>query len=318
VRAAESPRWTAAAIGDLSGRTAVVTGGSAGIGAETARVLAVHGARVVIACRNVEKAKDVADRIRAEAERGDVAIVRLDLATLASVSEAAEEIRSTCPRLDLLINNAGVMEPPHELTADGFELTFATNHLGHFALTGLVLDRLLATAGSRIVTMSSQGHVDGVMNFEDLQCDAGYQPDQAYFQSKLANLMFTYELDRRLKTVGAGTIALACYPGLVLTDLFRTRSAFNRALISRRLRIINFWFAQSVQMGALPTLRAAVDPTAQGGEFYGPKGPNDVGYPVRVTSSERSHDVADQARLWEMSEQLTGVSYDIPAQPRLT
>jgi NAD(P)-dependent dehydrogenase (short-subunit alcohol dehydrogenase family) len=313
-------RWTAAAIPDLSGRTAVVTGASAGIGLETARVLAGHGAEVVLACRNLDRAKRAADLIRAEDRRASIAMVRLDLASLASVREAAAEIRATCPRLALLINNAGAMELPYERTEDGFELTLATNHLGHFALTGLVLDRLLETPGSRIVTMSSMAHIDGVMNFDDLQSEGGYKPDAAYGQSKLANLLFTYELDRRLRAAGAQTIALGSHPGVVYTDLFRTRSKLNQALISPRMRLINFWAVQNVHMGALPALRAATDPSAQGGEYYGPRPlfyTVYTGYPEPVKSSGRSHDVADQARLWEVSEQLTGVCYDIKARPTL-
>jgi NAD(P)-dependent dehydrogenase (short-subunit alcohol dehydrogenase family) len=312
---AAARRWTAADIPGLAGRTAVVTGGNAGLGLETARVLAGHGALVVLACRDIEKAELAAARIRAADSRAEVAVVRLDLASLASVRAAAQEICAACPRLDLLINNAGVMEVPYERTEDGFELTFATNHLGPFALTGLVLDRLLATPGSRIVTMSSQGHADGVMNFDDLQADRGYRPAAAYAQSKLANLLFTYELDRRLRAAGADTMALGAHPGVVATNLFRTRSRLNRALIGPRLRPLNFWFAQSVQMGALPVLRAAADPDAQGGEFYGPRRRFDTGYPDRVESSARSRAVADQARLWDVSERLTGVAYRVPAAP---
>jgi NAD(P)-dependent dehydrogenase (short-subunit alcohol dehydrogenase family) len=310
-------RWTAADIPDLSGRTALVTGGNAGIGFEIARVLAGHGAEVVLACRNPDRAKQAAGRIRAEYPRASIETVRLDLASLASVREAADEIRSAWPRLAMLINNAGVMELPYERTEDGFELTFATNHLGHFALTGLVLDSLLATPGSRIVTMSSQGHADGVMNFDDLQSERGYRPAEAYYQSKLANLLFTYELDRRLRLSGVPTIALASHPGVVYTDLFRTRSKLAQFVISPRMRVLNFWFAQSVRMGALPALRAATDPSAEGGEFYGPRRRFDTGYPARVESSARSHEVADQARLWEVSERLTGVCYDIKARPTL-
>jgi NAD(P)-dependent dehydrogenase (short-subunit alcohol dehydrogenase family) len=313
-------RWTAAEIPDLAGRTAVVTGGNAGIGFETARVLAGHGAEVVLACRNLGKAKRAADRIRAEDPRASVATVRLDLASLASVREAADEIRSACPRLTLLINNAGVMELPYERTEDGFELTFATNHLGHFALTGLVLDRLLATPSSRVVTLSSIGHLDGAMNFDDLQSEGHYRPDEAYGQSKLANLLFTYELDRRLRAAGAPTIALASHPGVVYTNLFRTRSRLEQTLISPRMRVINFWAVQSVQMGALPTLRAAVDPSAQGGEYYGPRRrfyTRFTGFPALAESSQRSHDAADQTRLWEVSERLTGVCYDVTAAPPL-
>jgi NAD(P)-dependent dehydrogenase (short-subunit alcohol dehydrogenase family) len=301
--------WTAADVPDQTGRTAVVTGANCGIGFEIARVLARSGAHVVLACRNTAKAAGAADRIRAGFPAALLSVVRLDLASLAGVRAAAEEIRRAHPRLDLLISNAAVMEPPYETTEDGFELTFGTNHLGHFALTGLLLDRLLATDGSRIVTMSSQGHHDGVMNFDDLQSERGYDGADAYHQSKLANLLFTYELDRRLRAAGATTMALASYPGLVYTGLFQTRSRLDKALLSPRLRPINFWFTQDALMGALPALRAGTDPAAVGGTFYGPRGRFDKGYPAVVESSPRSHEVADQARLWAVSEQLTGVAY---------
>jgi NAD(P)-dependent dehydrogenase (short-subunit alcohol dehydrogenase family) len=228
------------------------------------------------------------------------------------VRSAAGEIRARFPQLDLLINNAGVMEVPCQRTEDGFELTLATNHLGPFALTGLLLDRL--AAGARIVTVSSIGHLDGVMDFDDLQAERHYDPEQAYSQSKLANLLFTYELDRRMRAAGTGVIALACHPGVVYTDLFATRSRRQQFLLSPAMRIINFWAVQNARMGALPALRAATDPSARGGEYYGPhryglRRRFYTGYPAVVNSSARSHDEADQARLWQVSEQLTGVSY---------
>jgi NAD(P)-dependent dehydrogenase (short-subunit alcohol dehydrogenase family) len=303
--------WTAADVPDQSGRTALVTGANSGIGLETARVLAGRGATVVLACRNVGSAQAAANRIRADAPRGDVQIVRLDLASLASVREAAEEIRAAHSSLDLLINNAGVMDVPYQRTEDGFELTFGTNHLGHFALTGLLLDRLLATEGSRVVTVSSIAHRRGVMRFDDLQSEHGYKAGDAYGQSKLANLLFTYELQSRLEAVGARTIALAAHPGNASTALWRTSSTLERAFVSARLHVILFWLVQGAERGALPTLRAATDPAARGGEYYGPGGRFEfTGPPVRVESSARSHDVADQRRLWEVSERLTGVGYD--------
>jgi NAD(P)-dependent dehydrogenase (short-subunit alcohol dehydrogenase family) len=306
-------RWTAAEVPDQSGRTAVVTGANAGLGLATAGVLAARGATVVLACRDIVKAERGADQIRTEAGRANVHVVRLDLSSLASVREAADEVRSDYPRLDLLINNAGVMAVPYQRTEDGFELTLATNHLGHFALTGLLLDRLLATAGSRIVTVSSVAHRRGVMHFGDLQSEQRYKPADAYGQSKLANLLFTYELQARLEAAGAGTIALAAHPGNARTDLWRTSSRLERMLISPRLRLLNFWLVQSAELGALPTLRAAVDPSARGGDYYGPAGPFQyTGYPTRVESSPRSHDAAARRRLWDVSEQLTGVSYRIP------
>ena len=308
-------RWTAADVPDQSGRVAVVTGASGGIGLETASVLARHGATVMLACRDMTKAKTASERLRSEAGHADVRVVRLDLATLASVREAAEEIRSACPRLDLLINNAGVMTPPYQRTADGFELTFGTNHLGHFALTGLLLDRLLAAPGSRVVTVSSIAHARGVMAFDDLQYDRGYDAGRAYAQSKLANLLFSYELQARLAAAGAATTALAAHPGVVKTELWRTSSLVERVLISPWLRPLNFLVVQDAAMGALPSVRAATDPAARGGEYYGPSRPSGTGYPVAVDSSPGSHDTVAQHRLWEVSEQLTGVSFRIPAAP---
>jgi NAD(P)-dependent dehydrogenase (short-subunit alcohol dehydrogenase family) len=304
-------RWTAADVPDQSGRTAVVTGASGGLGLETAEVLAGRGATVVLAGRDLGKTERAADRIRSAAVGASVLVVHLDLASLASVREAAEQIRDACPSLDLLINNAGVMAIPREVTEDGFERTLATNHLGHFALTGLLLGRMLDTPGSRVVTVSSNGHRmgEGVMHFEDLQLERGYQPWPAYYRSKLANLLFTYELERRLTGAGADTMALAAHPGNARTDLWR-HSRLDQALYRPGLRPVTFWFAQSAHMGALATLRAATDPAAAGGEYYGPPGRQQfTGHPVRVESSAQSHDEPDAARLWAISEELTGVSY---------
>jgi NAD(P)-dependent dehydrogenase (short-subunit alcohol dehydrogenase family) len=305
-----SNRWTAADVPDQSGRTAVVTGANSGLGLVTAGVLAGHGATVILACRDLARAERAAGRIRAGAPGAGVHVLRLDLASLASVRAAASEIRAAWPRLDLLINNAAVMRPPYQRSADGFELTFATNHLGHFALTGLVLDRLLATPGSRIVTVSSVGHRDGVMRFDDLQFERGYRADDAYAQSKLANLLFTYELAARLQAAGQRTIALAAHPGVARTELFRWDPRLARALLSPALRPLTFWTVHSAQAGALPALRAATDPAARAGEYYGPGGWREyTGCPVRVESAGPSHDLSSRRRLWETSEQLTGVSY---------
>jgi NAD(P)-dependent dehydrogenase (short-subunit alcohol dehydrogenase family) len=304
-------RWTAADVPDQSGRTAVVTGASGGLGLETAEVLAGRGAAVVLAGRDLGKTERAADRIRSAAAGATVFVVYLELGSLASVRTAAEQINAACPSLDLLINNAGVMAIPREVTEDGFERTLATNHLGHFALTGLLLGRMLDTPGSRVVTVSSNGHRmgDGVMHFEDLQLGYGYEPWPAYYRSKLANLLFTYELQRRLTGAGADTMALAAHPGNARTDLWR-HSRLDQALYRPMLRPLTFWFAQSAHMGALATLRAAADPAAVGGEYYGPPGRQQfTGHPVRVESSARSHDEADAARLWAVSEELTGVSY---------
>jgi NAD(P)-dependent dehydrogenase (short-subunit alcohol dehydrogenase family) len=307
----DAQTWTAAAVPDLSGRTAVVTGASAGLGLETARVLAGRGAKTVLACRDLGKAAAGERYIRAHHPAADVTSVRLDLASQSSVHTAADELLDRCDRIDILVNNAGVMEVPYERTADGFELTLATNHLGPFALTGRLLDRLLRTPGSRVVTVSSEGHRTGAMRFDDLHGTAAYRPDAAYEQSKLANLLFTYEFDRRLRAAGVGTRAVASHPGVVLTHLFHARPLWNRILFSSWLRPLNFWVVQSPEMGALPTLRAAVDETAEGGDFFGPTGRGFAGFPARVESSPASHDRSDQQRLWDISEQLTGVTYDL-------
>jgi NAD(P)-dependent dehydrogenase (short-subunit alcohol dehydrogenase family) len=304
--------WNEAGIPDLSGRTALVTGANAGLGLQTSRVLAARGAHVVLACRDLDKAGHAARQITAAAPGASTSVVRLDLTSQSCVRSAAAEIRARFPHLDLLINNAGVMEVPYQQTGDGFELTLATSHLGPFALTGLLLDRL--AAGARIVTVSSLGHLDGVIDFGDLQAERHYDPERAYAQSKLANLLFTYELDRRLRAAGTPVTAMACHPGVVYTDLFATRTSLQQFLLSPAMRAINFWAVQNARMGALPALRAATDPSARGGEYYGPRRYGlrrrfYTGYPAVTDSSARSHDEADQARLWQVSEQLTGVSY---------
>src|SRR5262245_63101612 len=254
-----------------------------------------------------------ADAIRADAEGADIRVVRLDLASLASVREAADAIRSASPRLDLLVNNAGVMQVPYQRTADGFELTLATNHLGPFAVTGLLPGLLRATSASRIVTVSSVADKRGVIRFDDLQSETSYNASAAYEQSKLANLLFTYELNDRLEAAAARTTALAAHPGNARTSLWKTSSRLEKAVISPRLHVLNFWLVQDADRGALPTLRAAVDPSARGGEYYGPDGVFEfTGYPKRVESSDRSHDVDTRRQLWDVSEELTGVSYPIP------
>jgi len=301
-------RWTEADVPDQSGRTAVITGANSGIGFEAARVLAARGARLILGCRDQGKAHDAVVRIRATAPGAEVRVVPLDLASLRSVRAAAAQIRSGCEGIDLLINNAGVMMPPYGFTADGFELQLGINHLGHFALTGLLLDRLAGLPGARVVTVSSNSHQAGRINFDDLQSRRDYKRIAGYGQSKLANLMFTYELQRRLAAAGSPAIAAAAHPGLTRTDLARYLSRVMTAyyvLVERPL-------AQSAAMGALGTLRAATDPAVRGGDYYGPvRWRGERGYPQRISSSERSHDEGDQRRLWQESERLTGVRYTI-------
>jgi NAD(P)-dependent dehydrogenase (short-subunit alcohol dehydrogenase family) len=304
--------WSEADISDLHGRTAVVTGANTGLGFQTARMLAGHGATVILACRNTVKAQAAADRIRDVAPGARVRTMPLDLASLASIRETAAWLRGEYQHLDLLINNAGGINPRYRRTEDGFETTLATNHLGPFAFTGLVLDLLLAAPQSRIVTVSSVGHRRGTINFDDLYFERGYRYRHAYFQSKLANLMFTYELQRRLASAGSATIALAAHPGNARTEFGRDMSAFVRVMMNPRLRPLTFWLMQPAEAGVLPITRAATDPGARGGEYYGPDGWNEwTGSPVRVESIPSSHDADAQRRLWQLSEQLTSVTYHI-------
>jgi NAD(P)-dependent dehydrogenase (short-subunit alcohol dehydrogenase family) len=307
-------RWTSVDIPDQRGRTALITGANTGIGFEAARMLAGHGATVVLACRNLDKAVGAAARIGASTPGARVRTLQLDLASLASVRRAAEQLREDYPRIDLLVNNAGGIRRRHVITEDGAELTFATNHLGPFAFTGLLLDRLLETPGSRVVTVSSNGHRRGRMNFDDLHfLRQGYRLNTAYFQSKLANLMFTYELKRRLAAAGASTIAVAAHPGNARSEFGRHElSTLVRLAMSPRLRMFTWWLLQSPYQGALPVVRAAVDPDARSGDYYGPSGPAGfTGYPVRVDSTACSHDAEAQRRLWLESERLTGVTYPV-------
>jgi NAD(P)-dependent dehydrogenase (short-subunit alcohol dehydrogenase family) len=295
--------WTERCIPDQHGRVAIVTGGNTGLGFETARMLAERGAHVVLAVRDVEKGRLAADRIR-----GEVTIHALDLSSLASIRSAAANLRTAHPRIDLLINNAGVMYTPRQTTTDGFEMQFGTNHLGHFALTGLLLEAILQAPGSRIITVSSTGHrIRAAIHFDDLQWERSYGRAAAYGQSKLANLMFTYELQRRLARHGS-TLAVAAHPGISNTELVRNIPGAFRKPVKWLAPI----FTQKPAMGALPTLRAATDPAVKGGQYYGPAGRGEIrGYPKLVSSSEDSHVVEVQQRLWKVSEELTGVIFPI-------
>ena len=306
--AKRSDRWDADRIPRLDGRVALVTGASSGTGFETARYLPRRGATVVLACRNDGKAQGAVARIRADFPAADLRAVHLDLASLASVRKAACEAQETSPRLDLLINNAGVMWAPEQRTEDGFELHFATNHLGHFTLTGLLLDALRHTPGSRIVTVSSPAHRKAELDLDDLQSEKRYRPIQAYGRSKLANLLFTYELQRRLARTGTDLVALAAHPGGTRSELNRNMPILFRGRSWGLARPIT----HDAHIGALSIVRAAVDPQAKSGEYYGPAGPGQFrGYPTLLTSSDRSQDPEVAEQLWELSEELTGVTYEI-------
>lgn len=293
--------WTEADIPDLSGRTAVITGANTGLGFETARALAEHGATVVLACRDTDRAAAAADRIAARTPDARIDTVPLDLASLRSVRTAAELIGDRYVHLDLLINNAGVTGLTG-VTEDGFEAQFGINHLGHFALTGLLFDRLVAAPAARVVTVSSIGHRFGRIDPADPAAPGG----NAYGKSKLANLLFTYELARRL--TGTRASALAAHPGGASTEVFRYSPAAFRLPNLAIARL----FGRTPAMGALPTLRAATDPLAASGDYYGPAGLFEIrGHPDQVRSSAHSHDRRRQERLWSASEELTGVRFAV-------
>jgi NAD(P)-dependent dehydrogenase (short-subunit alcohol dehydrogenase family) len=300
--------WTAERIPDQAGRTAVVTGANSGLGLVAARELARAGADVVLACRDTEKAAAAVESIHTAAPGGSVAADQLDLSSLASVRAFAQRFAADHESLDLLINNAGVMAPPRRETVDGFELQLGTNHLGHFALTGLLLGRLQGQEDARVVTVSSAAHRIGRIDFDDLQRQRHYFRWAAYGQSKLANLLFARELDRRLRVAGSTVSSMAAHPGYAATNL---QSAGPPALDRILMAVPNLLFAQSAEMGALPELYAATRPNLDGGLFVGPDGPSEQrGYPKVVSPSRAGRNEATADRLWAVSEELTGVSYD--------
>lgn len=295
--------FTAADIPDLSGKTMLVTGANTGVGFEAAKAFASHGARVLLGCRNAAKGNDAVARITAAHADADVALVELDLADLASVRRAAETVAQE-PRLDALVNNAGVMWNPKTLTADGFESQFGVNHLGHFALTCLLLPTLEATQGSRVVTTASSGHkaAKGLF-FDDINAEADYHPRKRYFASKLANLLFTYELDRRLRAKGSGTIAVAVHPGGSDTDLVRHLSKFE-SLMWRAMRPL----VNSAEEGAWSAELAATAPGVEGGQYFGPSKFGELSGPAKqVKSSKQSKDPDMAKRLWDLSIEMTGI-----------
>jgi NAD(P)-dependent dehydrogenase (short-subunit alcohol dehydrogenase family) len=307
-----SERWTAAEIPDQKGRIVVVTGANSGLGMATARELARAGAQVVMACRNLEKGREAVDQITAAVPEALLNLEALDLADLASVRDFAQRLCTDHDRLDLLINNAGIMAPPRRVTKDGFESQLGTNHLGHFALTGLLLGQLLAAPEPRVVTVSSQAHRTGRINFSDLQGERRYIRWLAYGQSKLANLMFCFELQRRATESGVSLKSMAAHPGYARTNLqFAAPPVYERVAMA----VTNLLVAQSADQGALPSLYAATVADLPGGSFVGPDGPmQGRGYPHVVTAAGKAYEEAAWRRLWETSEELTGVSYDfLPA-----
>lgn len=303
--------WTAADIPDQSGRTAVVTGANSGLGMVTARELARAGCKVVLAVRDTVKGDAALGEIRELVPGAAARVQELDLADLASVRSFAERLDGEEERLDLLINNAGIMAAPRRLTRDGFESQLGINHLGHFALTGLLLGLLSDAPAPRVVTLSAGMHRFGTIKFEDLQREHGYNNWLAYSQSKLANLMFAIEFQRRATAAGSPILSMAAHPGYAATNLqfAAPAHAYERWLLS----IANDWFAQSAEMGALPELYAATMPGLPGGTFVGPDGlMENRGHPTVVSGAGRAYDPVAGRRLWEESELLTGVRYEFP------
>ncbi len=303
------PKWSIDSIPDLSGRSAVVTGANTGLGYVTARVLAARGARVILACRSLDRGEAAAQSIRSGQVSGTAEVLALDLANLKSVSHFADAVAGAVDQLDLLVNNAGVMSSGYQRTSDGFEMQFGTNHVGHFALTGLLLPLLERASQPRVVTVSSLGHKMGRMDFDNLQFygGRGYRNFAAYGRSKLANLLFAFELQRRLEKAGNSTISLAAHPGASQTDLGRhLEGQWFFRVFERALR----WVVQDAEQGALPQLRAATDPDAAGGDYFGPGGPAELsGAPVRVRPVRHALNRHDAGQLWDTSCRLTGVRY---------
>ncbi|WP_067534239.1 oxidoreductase [Nocardia crassostreae] len=299
--------WTAADIPDQTGRTVIVTGANSGLGHITARELARRGARVILTARDPGRGRDALDRIRHDHPGAAVELRALDLADLASVRAFAAGIDTP---VDVLVNNAGIMMPPRRLTADGFESQFGTNHLGHFALTGLLLEQLRAAPAARVVTVTSTLHKNGTIRFDDLHGERSYNPRVFYAQSKFANVLFALELDRRTRAAATPVTSLLAHPGYSATNL---QSAGPTGMMNLILKITNRFVAQDAEMGALNQLYAATAPDAEGGQFIGPDGRGESkGYPaiVRPASTAMKPELAQ--RLWAISERLTGVRYDLP------
>ncbi|MCA2978669.1 MAG: SDR family oxidoreductase [Myxococcaceae bacterium] len=303
--------WTTADLPDLTGQVFVITGANSGLGLEATRRLAEKGATVVMACRSAQRAEAVAAPLREAAPAARLEVMTLDLSSLDGVARFAEALASRFPRVDVLMNNAGVMALPYRKTADGFELQFGTNHLGHFALTARVLPLLEASGRARVVSVSSMAHRMGAIRFDDLHWERAYAKWPAYGQSKLANLLFTYELERWLRRHGKATIAVAAHPGYSATNLQAVGPQMESSAVGAFfMRLSNALLAQPAERGVLPQLYAAVHPGVKGGQYIGPDGFMEMsGFPRVVDSNPASKDEGVAARLWEASAALTGVAF---------
>ena len=302
--------WTTNDIPDLSGKTAIVTGANSGVGFYTTFWLAAKGARVVMACRSMEKAQAAANKMRTQRPNLALDVIRLDLSNLDSIRGFAGVFRQRYPTLDILVNNAGVMAIPFRKTDDCFEMQFGTNHLGHFALTGLLLNRLVSTPEARVVTVSSMTHVNAHIDFENLNGEKSYRKWGAYGQSKLANLLFAYELQRRLAASDSHAISLATNPGYADTHLsFVAHEMEGKRSWIRIMRIANRILAQSAEIGALTSLFAATSREGRGGDYIQPQYFTAWGYPKKSKSSAASYNIKTAQQLWRISEEMTGIVY---------
>ncbi|MFE7740737.1 oxidoreductase [Nocardia sp. NPDC057455] len=305
-------RWTVPDYGDQSGRVAVVTGANTGIGLEVARQLAAANTEVILACRDAQRAGAALDAIRETCPRSKLAAVLLDLGSSASIEDCASRLRARWPVIDLLINNAGVMAASPGRTTDGFETDFGTNFLGHFALTGRLIDQISASRAGRIVTVSSLTHRrrSATLNFGELDTLENFDAAVAYGRSKMASMVFMVEMGRRLAARGASTLSVGAHPGGVRTSILRQQNPLVRLVYNPRLIGLTNWFTQSAAEGALPVVRAALDPETRGGDYYGPAGRRElIGPPVLVKMSQRARDAETGLRLWQLAEEMTGVRF---------
>lgn len=302
--------WDKRNIPDLSGKVIIVTGGNSGLGYESVKAFAEKGAEVILASRSATRGEEARASLLKDVHEGKIDVMTLDMADLSSIKAFSQEFKKKHDRLDVLMNNAGIMTTPYFRTRDGFEGQMGTNHLGHFALTAHLMDLLKRTKGARVVNVSSNAHKAGKMDFDNLLFEEGkgYSPMKAYGRSKLSNLLFTYELQRWFDKNGIEAIALAAHPGFSETNLVRY---IDKKVVYRIFKPLVSLMAQSANMGALPQIRAAVDPGVIGAEYYGPSGMGEMkGYPVRVKSNGKTHDREDARKLWEVSEELTGVKIE--------
>jgi len=303
-------KWTIENIPDLTGKVILVTGGNSGLGYESVKAFAENGAEVVLASRSTEKGETAKTQIMKSNPKGKIRVMELDLMDFSSIKEFTREFRGKYDQLNVLLNNAGIMTTPYFLTKDGLEAQNGTNHFGHYALTGLLMDLIVKSPGSRIVNVSSNGHKYGKMDFENLLFENGkdYTPMKSYARSKLSNLLFTYELQRAFELKGIDSIAVAAHPGASRTNLGRF---LENKWWFKPLFALMAPFTQDQAQGALPQIRASVDPNVKGGEYYGPSGFGEMkGDPVLVKSNNASHDQEDAKQLWEVSQKLTGITYE--------